>query len=321
MNGGDTNLDFSPVSLDDPPMNFFRALHSDVEIIISRVSDAVQTNPATGDPLQIGSFSISRFGPTASPLVVYYSISGTAINGTDYTDANSNALTGSFVFAASSSTTATTNIDILPIPGRTYLSPLTVTLTILPTNTYLVDLPASATITLSEHLFGPVLFIGAPVGIDYLGPSNSLLVSLVDSASGNFAIISTNPVPGNGAIVTNWSNISSLPEEVKLATVKQTKNGFTNGDMYFSSRLDVGWLSVTGTNANLNWCGLTNENVTSGIGVRGGLYVDQTGTWSNELIVATSDSSYLFTNQPVWRGTRRGIRSSSRTFSLRIWKV
>jgi hypothetical protein len=86
-----------------------------------------------------------------------------------------------------------------------------------------------------------------------------------------------------------------------LATVKANTAGFTNGDMYFGSSDGVGWLSADGSVSNLNWCVLTNATFTNALPLRGGLYVDQTGVFSNSLIVVTSGDSDEITGKGVWR--------------------
>jgi len=88
--------------------------------------------------------------------------------------------------------------------------------------------------------------------------------------------------------------------------VKQTAGGFTNGDMFFGSGTSIGWLSADGTRSNLNWCTLTNSAVTNALDLRGGLYVDQTGVWSNQLISVTSDTSNTLSDKGIWRVDAQG---------------
>jgi hypothetical protein len=105
----------------------------------------------------------------------------------------------------------------------------------------------------------------------------------------------------NEVVVTNWSGVHGVPDEVKLATVKSTTSCFTNGDVFFGSDIDIGWVSADGTRSNLTWCRLTNSIVTNALFLRGSLYVDQTGVWSNHLIAVTSDDSYSPDEKGVWR--------------------
>jgi hypothetical protein len=95
--------------------------------------------------------------------------------------------------------------------------------------------------------------------------------------------------------------VHDLSDEVKLATVKTNSGGFTNGDLYFGSNTSIGWLSADGTRSNLNWCILTNSTVTNALPLRGSLYVDQTGVFSNNLIAVASDGSASSGRKGVWR--------------------
>lgn len=129
-------------------------------------------------------------------------------------------------------------------------------------------------------------------GMDYSPTENALIVSEYgdsDYGGDNFLQLTTN---SNGALaVTNFSGVSGLPDEVKLATEKENTNGFDEGDVYFgnNNNADVGWISADGSQSNLNWSILTNNAVTNTMHIRGGLYVDQTGVFSNDLIALASD--------------------------------
>ncbi len=136
--------------------------------------------------------------------------------------------------------------------------------------------------------------------IDYDTRSNSLIVSYnYDGGSPNFARIYTNIVVSGGVpitntIVTNWSTIGALPDEVYLTIARMPVSaltnaaGFTNGDMFFGSDTGIGWLSADTTRSNLDWCILTNSVGANGLLLRGGLCMDQTGTFSNYIIAVTS---------------------------------
>ena len=84
-----------------------------------------------------------------------------------------------------------------------------------------------------------------PIGIDYHQPSNSVIVS-GSANGGSFTRLCTNTVSTNLCDrKTNWSGIQGW-WRVKLFTVKAA-HGFTNGDMYFGSGNNIGWLSADGT--------------------------------------------------------------------------
>jgi len=145
------------------------------------------------------------------------------------------------------------------------------------------------------------------IGMDYDPATTNVIVSVYNGFPVN------TPSPFSAAFVrlgtnnageltlTNWSNISlsQVSDEIKLAVVKQTVGGFTNGDMFYGTGQDgiVGWLSADGARSNLTWSVLSTngDNQTH---LRGGLCVDQTGVWSNQLIIVTGDGSF---GGGVWR--------------------
>jgi len=106
------------------------------------VSVAATDSAAVEATLDPGTFRITRLGSTASALTVNYTMSGTAINGTDYA-----AVTGSAVIAALS-TTAT--VTITPISDSIAESTETVIMTLNPGAGYGVGSPTSATVNISE---------------------------------------------------------------------------------------------------------------------------------------------------------------------------
>ncbi len=258
-----------------------------------------------GSSAQIGTFTLTRADDRGlyPALNVQYSISGSASNGVDYTNISSTV-----AFPANSNS-ATVYID--PLADGLLEGDETVTLRLVSGNGYLVDSNSSwASILIFDadatNLFVPVVTnFNQPVGIDYYAPSNSLLLSWnYSSFQGtggepyNFARIYLN---GTNTAVTNWSGVHSVLDEVKLATVKSTVSGFTNGEIFFGSDIGIGWVAANGGASNLNWCILTNEVVTNALLLRGSLYVDQTGTFSNNVIAVTSPGSGAAGEKGVWR--------------------
>ncbi|MGH7954293.1 MAG: hypothetical protein ACREFE_20550, partial [Limisphaerales bacterium] len=136
-------------------------------------------------------------------------------------------------------------IDVYPLYDNLIEFDETVTLTLTPNPAYSIDPQNSqATVTISDcfltqsNIFTVVTnFPGEPVGIDYDPVLTNLIVSIQggdpDFQSDDFVRLGTN---GAGALtLTNWSEITGLPEEVKLATVKTNVNSFVQGDTYFGS--------------------------------------------------------------------------------------
>ena len=93
-----------------------------------------------GDP---GTFVFTRTGSTASGLVVYFTVSGTATNGVDYPQA-----TSPFLIPAGS---ASLTIDGDPIDDTIAESPETVTLTLLADSKYNIGSPSSGTATIYDN--------------------------------------------------------------------------------------------------------------------------------------------------------------------------
>ncbi len=249
-------------------------------------------------PGQTGYFTLTRADDNGfyTNLTVRYVISGTASNGVDYTK-----ITNTVTFAPGETAT---NINIQPLLDYLIEGDETVILTLVATNGYMVAATAAAeTNTIQDTvLFTTVTSITSPVGIDYHAPSNSLIVSYNYSSGSpyNFVRLYTN-APSTNLLMTNWSNVSGVSEEVKLATVKKTVNGFTNGEVYFGSDTGIGKLSANGSVSNLSWCVLTNATVVNPLLLRGSLYVDQTGTFSNQVIAVTSGADVTLGNKGVWR--------------------
>ena len=84
--------------------------------------------------------------------------------------------------------------------------------------------------------------------------------------NGNFLCHYTNLTLSNSVVVTNvvitnWSRVRGVPDEVKLVTVKTTGSGFTNGEMFFGSGSGIGRVSADGTQSNLTWCAPTTRMV------------------------------------------------------------
>jgi hypothetical protein len=282
----ETNLSLTVLE-DGRPAVFFWGAQSDTLVKVTWGSDTIR--PSCGYTNQPGYFVIQRrtFSESyESELWVYYRISGTASNGVDYT------------YLAS-----TTNIPaglgyvqvwVNPLPSLSG-SNLTVTLTLVMTNGYLVDSNSpSATVVIEANVFSLVASnMYTAVGLAYHPPTESLLVSVDPVASGgtNFVRIDTNGV-------YLWADVG-LSRSVTIATVKTTSNGFVEGDMYFDNTEGpgIGWLTNNGTAWDTDWLNVEGWYACA----IGGLYVDQTGVFGGDLI-ATAGSDYSpFFGGCVWR--------------------
>lgn len=302
---GLTNHDFGEFSSADSPMKYFEAVEGTNQAsIVATTNNAVEPGPGNTPAARDGSFSVFR-QRTGSALTVYYTISGTASNGVDYT-----TITNFVTFQANDDTKL---ITIHPLADSVIEFEEPVVLTLLLTNGYVIDPTApAAMITINDYfptnLFTTNLFVNAPIGIDYSPSASALLASVnYESAGSGGSPFNFLKINSNGT-TNQWSGVANLPGEIKLATVKTTANGFTQGDLYFGNGTVIGKLNASGTVSNLNWATLTNGVVTNPDELRGGLYVDQTGTWSNNLIVVTSPEDASFSSDHgVWRVESNGI--------------
>ena len=283
-NDGDS--DFAPVGVTTQAYRFFRAEQAGAAVEIYVGSNAVEP-PAT----QTGNFHlIRRSANNTGPLNVFYTISGSATPGIDYTN-----IPGVLRFGPNEDTK---EIYIEPLADNEIEFDEFVTLSLIRTNGYVVD-PAyeSATISIQDALtnvFEVVMTNIWAVGIDYHPVTNALIVSTDPRVYDPpfFLQIRTNIVFTNGAFVTNtliynWVTNATLQDEVKLAIVKNTSNGFTQGDMFFGP-FDVGfigWASANGILCDNQWKVLTNE--TTEARFRGGFYVDESGSFGGDLIAVT----------------------------------
>jgi hypothetical protein len=290
---GTNQVYFDPVPSDPQEKEFFRGVEGVTVASVYRALDAIEPNSAITNAGQTGYFQVSRLDAPDWPLSVVYRISGSASNGVDYTN-----LSGTITIPANE---YNTYLYVSPIEDNLVEFDETVTLSLALTNGYLVDSNyASATITISDN-YGTNLFtvvatnLDKPVGLDYHPPTQSLLVSVHYYSSDDPSFLR---IDSNG-VVTAWSGITNLTEEKKIAVVKTTANGFTQGEMFFGTGINgvIGWLSADGTVSNLNWITLTNE--TTETLFRGSLYVDQTGIFSNALIAVTGGSADQ--GGEVWR--------------------
>lgn len=197
--------------------------------IVSITSSVPTTVEGSGSP---GRFTVLRAGDTTAALVVNYSISGTATNGTDYA-----TLSGSVTFLPGASAT---NINVTTINDSIPELTETVILTLTGDPAYAIGSPATATVaiaddepaTLTVASAQPVLLERfasnrAPVTITRLGLTNAALtVNLAYSGTATLGADYTGPataaVAAGAATVTfNLAPLDDLlsegPETVTVA--------------------------------------------------------------------------------------------------------
>ncbi len=133
----------------------------------------------------------------------------------------------------------------------------------------------------------------APIGIDHHNPSNKVVMS-VNYSSGqpyNFELVA-----GDGSR-TQFSNISDLTDEVKIATARddgggKSLGGFVAGELFVGTGVpgQIARIAADGTSVQNPWVMLPGED---GL-LRGSLHVDRTGVFNGDLIVVTTAGG-------VWR--------------------
>lgn len=198
------NLWFLPVN-NDAPQKFFRAASGNgyVSVGIYPYFDPIIEPTSTNETTQPGWFVISVFPPNENDLTVVYKLSGSAVNGVDYT----NIPVSITIPAGQQSANVYIQAKYDPkIDFDEYC-----VLSILLTNGYLVDPNASsATLTIGDNLTNMIqaVLTNLPVAdLDYYSPSNSLIASAYypywNGGTNYFARIWTYFVTNSGAVVTN----------------------------------------------------------------------------------------------------------------------
>ena len=147
----------------------------------------------------------------------------------------------------------------------------------------------------NEGGLDPVTFTGittafnSPIGIDYHESSGSVVLSVNYPAGSPSAF---ERVESDGSHV-GFSSVSGLTNEVKIATARTGASGFSPGELFVGNGLDgqIVRISADGSSVQNPWVDLPGDD--NGL-MRGSLYVDRTGVWGNDLIVAT-------TGGEVWR--------------------
>jgi hypothetical protein len=137
----------------------------------------------------------------------------------------------------------------------------------------------------------------SPIGIDYHEPTDTVVMSV------NYA---TGGIPSNFETVHSngdheaFSTFNGLTDELKLATARSgNPQGIPAGTLFTGSGVDgvIVRISADGTTIQNPW--VTLPGVDHGL-MRGSLYVDRTGIYGGDLIVAT-------TGGEVWRVTDAGV--------------
>jgi hypothetical protein len=132
----------------------------------------------------------------------------------------------------------------------------------------------------------------SPIGIDHHeeGVTDKVAIS-VFYPSGSPHALKLVAADGSQA---QFSALSGVTDEVKIATVRAgNTGGFTAGDLFVGNGIDGQVVRISNNGATITnpWANLPGVN--NGL-MRGGLYVDRTGVYGDDLIVVTDTGE-------VWR--------------------
>ncbi len=152
-------------------------------------------NSASEANLDPGSFNFTRTGSTADPLTVYFTVSGTARNGADYTPVSS-----SIVIPAASTSAA---LSIIPLDDtlKEVDESVVITLQPSPTSAYSIADPNPKTVTLLDNDGGSLVGVGFATAASS-GLENQFIVnaSVTLSAPSPVAILVDCHITGGSAV-------------------------------------------------------------------------------------------------------------------------
>ncbi|MEA5549740.1 Calx-beta domain-containing protein [Anabaena cylindrica UHCC 0172] len=120
---------------------------NDLPTIFIANNDANAGETISGQTADIGQFVLARTEDISNSLTVYYTISGTATNGVDYT-----SLSGNVIFAANSPNAI---ITLNPLDDAIYEGDETVTLTLSSKNNYTIGTLNTSTISIADNEISP----------------------------------------------------------------------------------------------------------------------------------------------------------------------
>lgn len=136
-----------------------------------------------------------------------------------------------------------------------------------------------------------------PIGIDFHEPTKSVVMSVNYGTGGvpfNFERIEADGTH------QAFSSYSGLTEEVKIATARSgNPAGIPAGTLFTGNGLDGEIVRIAPDGATIDNPWVTLPGTGNGL-MRGSLYVDRTGIFGGDLIVAT-------TSGEVWRVTKDGV--------------
>lgn len=175
---------------------------ADNEPIVSIVANDAAASEQGPDS---GQFTVSRTGPTTSALIVGISISGTAINGTDYTTISTSVTIG----AGSSSATINVNpyVDSLSEGSETVIA------TVSSSGNYHVGTPSSDTVTIAD--LPTVTLSVSDSSASETGPNNGQFLVTRTGSTATALTVTFTIATGMG-MATNGADYSSISTSIVI---------------------------------------------------------------------------------------------------------
>ena len=152
-------------------------------------------------PQDTGTLTFSRALATASAVTVNYTISGTAVNGTDYETISSSI----------SIPPSALSVDLLITPLSDLFDPRTVTVTIIADAGYFIGTPASATVTLLPDQLTPVQITAVSPSVPENSPT-PVYFRVSRATTGSDSLLVNLTVAGSALSGTNYVPIPALAE-------------------------------------------------------------------------------------------------------------
>jgi hypothetical protein len=198
----------APAALSQPGVVF--------QIVTPDVTVLATDSSATEAGLTTGTFTISRTGDTTDPVTVNFSVTGTAVNGTDYAMLGTTAI----IPAAQSSV----NVVVTPIDEAAPEDDETVILTLTSGTGYNVGSPSAATVTITDNDLPTVTVVAGDAAASEAGPNTgSFTVSrngpTTDALSVAYNLTGT---AGNGTDYSALASTVLIPVGQSSATVTVT---------------------------------------------------------------------------------------------------
>jgi len=215
----------------------------------STISVIASDGTASESGPDIGIFTVTRTGGTPSPLMLFYTLSGTATNGLDY-----QSLNGSVTIAAGNSSVA---ITVVPLLDGFFETSETVTLTLSVAASYIVGTPASASVTISDGTAsGITITPNSGLVTTEQGGSDSFTVVLTSLPTADVTINFASDTPAEGSALVSSITFTTANWEIPQGvTVVGQDDAVVDGDVAYTIVTSV-------TSGDSNYAALNPADVT-----------------------------------------------------------